>query len=53
MNTICNYFMLLDILLLWTCADAEVKDRKAIVYFGYEAVDRDELSIKPGQVHPQ
>jgi len=21
------------------------------VYFGYEAVDRDELSIKPGQVH--
>ena len=29
----------------------EVKDRRAVVYFSYEAEDEDELNISPGQVH--
>ena len=34
-----------------TCAAVEVKDRRAVVYFSYEAQDEDELTITPGQVH--
>ena len=29
----------------------EVKGRRAVVYFSYEAQDEDELTISPGQVH--